>query len=189
MFWGPQMEPRASPSDPGRCHRSMQTCSAFAKKKQASHRHDTVGPIGSCSRMAYLMQGGNRYFEGLMGFLEIPEVQNMGFPQIHIIHADQQKSKNLICQKYQDFTTFLVHGQMVHTFTKIYLISLGVACDFSFCKNNGFVKIMPRKKTQNPISRQDFLKRVPEMWHKNMESSGSKNIKQIRIPESWDVSR
>ena len=38
--------------------------------------------------------GGNRYFEGIGGFLEIPKVQKMDFPKIPIIHAGQKDFKS-----------------------------------------------------------------------------------------------
>ena len=88
------------------------------------------------------MGGGREVVEDVRGFLEISKAQRW-FSINTESPRGPTKSKNLICQKYQDSTTFLVPGQMAHTFSKICVISLGFACDFAFCPNDGSSKIIP----------------------------------------------
>ena len=67
-------------------------------------------------------------------------------------------------------------------FLKIFLISLGFAYDFAFCQNNGLSRIIPWKNTQNPINRQDFLRRIPQIWYKKYGGLiGPKNVEILEF--------
>ena len=67
-------------------------------------------------------------------------------------------------------------------FLKIFLSSLGFAYDFAFCQNIGLSRIIPRKNTKNPINRQNFLKRIPEIWYKKYGGViGQKNVEILEF--------
>ena len=71
-----------------------------------------------------------------------------------------------------------------------FLISLRFAYDFAFCQNNGFVKIITRKNTQNPLRWCDFVGAIPQIWYKTYggligrKMSKNWNSRKLRYPKS-----
>ena len=84
-------------------------------------------------------RGGNRYFEEVRGFLEIPKVQKNGFPQIPIIHANFKG-------EFAKHIKIPPHSWFMHKWsTLLEKITdfMKISYDFAFCQNNWFVRIIP----------------------------------------------
>ena len=94
-------------------------------------------------------RGGNWYFEGVRGFLEIPKVQKVDFYKYQE-STRTKKSKNLIFHKYQESTRASVFGQMICDSLKNIFDSLGFAYDFAFCRNNGSLRISKTYSRKSP---------------------------------------